>query len=270
MKNTEQIVELIASAPLTFVDIVTQKITEKSSVRAFFSSPKVGGLILPLRGLANFKVGDTLYKLERGTILHVGPSLAIESTLGSDCIFEYAVIHFKLPSESAAQFPLFFEHFIIRGSDTMKVIHLVQQLQQNFLIPGRLAYLQSKGIFLKILEEMIVAKEKRHIETSESIDSVINYMHQSYQKEMTVLDIVRHFNMDRRKLSALFQKKIGVSPNVYLTNLRIQQAKLLIRTTDLAIAEVAESTGYKDHFYFSRVFKKETGFSPTDYRKHMS
>lgn len=49
---------------------------------------------------------------------------------------------------------------------------------------------------------------------------------------------------------------MGVSPNVYLTVLRIQKSKVLLRTSHLSVKDIAEKVGYTDYFYFSRVFKK--------------
>ncbi|WP_342535911.1 AraC family transcriptional regulator [Sporosarcina sp. FSL K6-3508] len=269
MTNSEHLVALYGTAPLTFLDIVTQKMAEKDSIRSFTSNVGAGGLLFPIDGSAVFTIENVEYMLERGKILHVGPNLAIESQITSDRPFEYAVIHFKLSCDISDQFPLFYKHFLLQTNESIKLAKKVQQLQQNFLIPGALSYLQSKVLFLKILEELIIITEKKRSDRIDDMSAIIEYMHQFYEQGISVLDIANHFNTERRKLSSLFFKQIGVSPTSYLTDLRIQQAKLLLRTSDLPIAEVAENTGYKDHFYFSRVFKKETGFSPTGYRKHM-
>ncbi|WP_301110177.1 AraC family transcriptional regulator [Sporosarcina sp.] len=269
MIDTEQLIELYGTAPLNFLDIVTQKMAERDSIRSFTSNAGAGGLLFAIDGSAELTIDDEVYMIERGTVLHVGPNLALQSQITSDRPFEYAVIHFRLANNASSQFPLFYKHFFIKAYESMKLIKKVQQLQQNFLIPGGLAYLQSKGLFLKILEEIIITHEKSGKDSTEDLDDIIDYMHQFYDEGISVLDIAQHFKTDRRKLSTLFINQIGVSPTVYITDLRIQRAKLLLRTSDLAITEVAENVGYRDHFYFSRVFKKETGFSPTGYRKYM-
>ena len=158
---------------------------------------------------------------------------------------------------------------MLRIGDSMKLNNRVQQLMQNFLIPGGLAFLQSKRLFLTILAEMIVASEKKDLEKAENMEVIIQSMHLFFPKGITVLHVAKHFQIDRRRLSSLFERQMGVSPNMYLTDLRIQKAKLLLRTSNLSIAHIAESIGYRDHFYFSRVFKKETGLSPTLYRRHL-
>lgn len=269
MTNMEQIKELYTAAPLSFVDIITQKVTYTNSVRTIFTNEKLSGLVFPLRGKAQFSIDGLTYEIEQGSILHVGPNMEMKRTAENDEVFEYAVIHFELSSESANRFPIFREHFMLRIGDSMKLNNRVQQLMQNFLIPGGLAFLQSKRLFLTILAEMIVASEKTDLEKAENMDVIIQYMHQFFPKGITVLHVAKHFQIDRRRLSSLFERQMGVSPNMYLTDLRIQKAKLLLRTSNLSIAHIAESIGYRDHFYFSRVFKKETGLSPTLYRRHL-
>ena len=74
------------------------------------------------------------------------------------------------------------------------------------------------------------------------------------------------FNYDY--LRKQFQEKIGLTPLKYQTNLRMKKAKSMLTAAggqEHSIAEVAESCGFKDALYFSRVFKKYYGCSPSDF-----
>ena len=74
------------------------------------------------------------------------------------------------------------------------------------------------------------------------------------------------FNYDY--LRKQFQEKIGLTPLKYLTALRMKRAKSMLTAgggREHSIAEVAESCGFKDALYFSRVFKKYYGCSPSDF-----
>jgi AraC-like DNA-binding protein len=68
-------------------------------------------------------------------------------------------------------------------------------------------------------------------------------------------------------LSTLFKKHTGYSPIQYITKMRMDRAKQLLRASTLPIHTVARSVGFTDPFYFSRVFAKEVGISPRDYRR---
>ncbi|MBL8995083.1 MAG: helix-turn-helix transcriptional regulator [Spirochaetia bacterium] len=65
-----------------------------------------------------------------------------------------------------------------------------------------------------------------------------------------------------------FRKEFGLSPLRYLIQKRIEEAKRLLAASSDPIREVARQTGFEDEFYFSRVFKKETGLSPRAFRKN--
>ena len=66
----------------------------------------------------------------------------------------------------------------------------------------------------------------------------------------------------------LFKTYMGVTPSKYLTNLRIEQAKRLIEASPRRLSkDIASAVGFSDSLYFSRVFKKETNYSPAEYKR---
>ena len=65
-----------------------------------------------------------------------------------------------------------------------------------------------------------------------------------------------------------FKQYMGISPAQYILSLRIMNAQNLLERGVYNIREVAEVVGYENPLYFSRVFKKEVGMSPTEYRKN--
>lgn len=77
------------------------------------------------------------------------------------------------------------------------------------------------------------------------------------------------FGYHRTHLSKLFKATIGLSPMQYLLKLRMERAQALLASTNLPIEHVASSVGYPDPLYFSKQFRRSSGFSPTEYR-HLS
>jgi AraC family transcriptional regulator of arabinose operon len=69
------------------------------------------------------------------------------------------------------------------------------------------------------------------------------------------------------RLAHLFREQIGLPPQQYLEELRLQRAAQLLRSTGLRIGEVAAETGYAGAFYFSSRFRKKFGQSPCQYRR---
>jgi len=75
-----------------------------------------------------------------------------------------------------------------------------------------------------------------------------------------------HLAVSQNYLTNCFQKEIGVSPLAYANRYRIHRAKNLLSDTKQSVTEIAIAVGFTDLAHFSRVFRKETGFSPTEYR----
>ena len=93
------------------------------------------------------------------------------------------------------------------------------------------------------------------------------YLEELYRKPITGADISRQFGFVPSYISRIFRQNFGYSPAQYITLLRIDEAKRLMREQpDMLIKEVAMLVGFKDQNHFSKAFKKETGVWPTAYR----
>jgi AraC-like DNA-binding protein len=103
------------------------------------------------------------------------------------------------------------------------------------------------------------------------IDHVLltkNYIENNYWKNtLTIVDIVDYINIERTYLFRLFKEATGMSVLKYLTLYRIQRGCELLKNTELSVKSIAYSVGYKDQLYFTKVFKKLTSYSPTEYRQ---
>ncbi|MRN52100.1 helix-turn-helix domain-containing protein [Paenibacillus sp. LC-T2] len=98
--------------------------------------------------------------------------------------------------------------------------------------------------------------------------SAREYIESNFWKpSLSVLDVVDYVKIERSYLFRLFKEENGVSISGYLTTFRIQRACELLRTSHLSVKSIAYSVGYQDPLYFSKVFKKETSYTPSEYKK---
>lgn len=98
-----------------------------------------------------------------------------------------------------------------------------------------------------------------------------NYLINNYSTITSINDISDKFGFTNEYLSKILKKYTGETPLKYLTKIRINKAKhLLLNNSELEIKKIAEVVGYKDGFYFSRVFKSHVGIYPSDYKMQNS
>ncbi|OCT15342.1 hypothetical protein A8709_14725 [Paenibacillus pectinilyticus] len=92
------------------------------------------------------------------------------------------------------------------------------------------------------------------------------FINKHYKEDLSLEKVAEHLQLSTAYLSNLYKKETGQNFVEYITEVRIRQAKFLLKTTDLKIAEIAREVGYADEYYFSKVFKKNVGESPLKYR----
>lgn len=112
-------------------------------------------------------------------------------------------------------------------------------------------------------------REERERRTWSVIDDAITFIQEKFCEELSLEDVADHVHLNSHYFSKVFKQRIGETFIDYVTRLRINKAKELIRDGKLSLKEVCYLVGYKDPNYFSRVFKKAAGVSPTEYRNQL-
>ncbi len=123
------------------------------------------------------------------------------------------------------------------------------------------------GNFLLFLSTLDYQKQEEQKETLNNYASkATDYIARNYAYDISVDDIAHFVNISRSHLFRIFKEQLGVSIQQYLMNIRISTAADMLSTTDYSIQEICFSSGFKDCNYFSKVFMKQKGLSPTQYR----
>lgn len=103
-----------------------------------------------------------------------------------------------------------------------------------------------------------------------AIQNAIAYISKHYHGPINLSGVCDHVHMNANYFSHLFKMKTGMNFTDYVTHYRMKQAKHMLVETTLQIQEIAERIGIPDYKYFSRVFRRATGNSPSSYRKEIS
>jgi AraC-like DNA-binding protein len=130
---------------------------------------------------------------------------------------------------------------------------------------------QAQSLILYFISDIIkktnVSEKMEDNLTFQRLKQSVDFMN-SHLKEMPPLEkIAEKSHLSPNYFHRLFTRMFGVTPYHYMMQQRMETAKQLLSTTSLNIKEVAGNTGFDNEFYFSRVFKKQMGLNPSEYRK---
>ena len=98
----------------------------------------------------------------------------------------------------------------------------------------------------------------------------IDYIHEHYNEQVTLNEVAENIYVSTFYISRMFKKELGKSFIDYLNDVRIEKAKELLKDVKYKTYEVAELVGISDPHYFSKIFKKYSGMTPSEYRENIS
>ncbi len=99
------------------------------------------------------------------------------------------------------------------------------------------------------------------------IKKSIAYINDHYNQSLTLDIVAEHVGLNPAYFSTLFKKETGVNFSNYILNLKVENAKLLLKNSNLSLINIAVELGFDNQSYFSNVFKKATGMTPKQYRQ---
>ncbi|WP_341413789.1 AraC family transcriptional regulator [Paenibacillus filicis] len=102
--------------------------------------------------------------------------------------------------------------------------------------------------------------------TEEYMQEAIRLIHSNYARKLTVSMMANHVGLERSYFSKRFRELIGVAPYEFLNQYRMEQATRMLIHTRQSVGTIALSVGFEDLSYFSKVFMKHSGTSPTNFR----
>lgn len=119
---------------------------------------------------------------------------------------------------------------------------------------------------LRTLLTNMIFSNAIEIERNEIIEEISEYIEKNVCENLSVGFLCNRFFISKNRLYKDFKEHYNVTPNEYVTDVRIKKAKQLLLETKLPVYNVCESVGIDNYTYFSSIFKKKTGLTPTEYR----
>ena len=126
-----------------------------------------------------------------------------------------------------------------------------------------------------LFRELLMTMHRRMTENAprvsgfiqDEIDRARVYFDEHYNEEISIEQYAGSRNMSTSWFNRSFRSAVGTSPMQYILDVRIRNAQTLLETTDYSVTSIAALVGYENPMYFSRLFRKAKGLSPSKYRK---
>lgn len=115
------------------------------------------------------------------------------------------------------------------------------------------------NIFREIIDKKIGCPD-------DHLNLIINYIEMNYHKGISLEDVANYVNLNSSYLSKLFKEQYNINISTYITNRKMERAKELLENSDMSVLNIAMELSYNESNYFSKVFKKVVGMTPSQFK----
>lgn len=143
---------------------------------------------------------------------------------------------------------------------------LVSNLQLNQRRPF-CDKVESRGILFVLMSHFLKYATPKAEVRDDRIQISLNYIRKNIGSHLDIDMLADKACMSKDHFIRVFKRETGETPNVYITKRKLEKAELSLVTTALPIKSIADSLGYDDYSYFNRIFKKNAGVTPLQYRE---
>jgi len=210
------------------------------------------------RGGCRVDAGSVSYELQKGDLLVV--AARIEHNQIPRKICRNSFLTFVAPSQ-------FFEQHtrLIHAQGDIWVPQLMRMISS--MAAGR-AYELCDGVLLSLLKQIkrVEQQQQNLYALPQALTVALNLIEENYADELLIHKLPEACRVSSSYLRLLFQSHMKCSPQEYLQNYRMGEARKLLRQPYLETAEIAQQCGYPNANYFARLFKKIHGCTPTEFR----
>lgn len=224
-----------------------------------------------LEGTATVTIEQQEYELKKGS-LAIANSNTLHSVFCTSVPYSCKVLAFcpqNIMKESAIQ-NLRFKPFIEEDPQIdyfMEKIFTECEEQQLAFKENCMAYITQFLIYLSRNYKIATLSDKNCAQRKQQLvrlNEVLQYMEEHYTENISNKDLANLMYLSEDRFCHLFKQSIGMSPQRYITDMRLQKAQELIQTKEFSITEVARMVGYQDYNHFGRQFRRVFQCTPKE------
>lgn len=223
-------------------------------------------------GSGQLRYNESLFELGAGDCVFIDCRLPYSHST-SDDLWSISWIHFDGPTVS-----LIYQKYLERGGMPVfkgdNLDSYANVFHELYNTASSQSYIRDMEINTKLsaLLSLLMSdswnpEKARVCKKQSTISEIRHYLDENYSKKITLEDLSQRYYINKYYMTRIFKEQFGINIMDYLLNVRITEAKNLLRFTKLSAEEVGNQCGIGDIYYFSRVFKKIEGITIREYRK---
>lgn len=218
--------------------------------------------LLSVQGHAQVQLDQSDYYFTGFQLMHSGKGATLNIVPSSE-IFSYYMIYYRAWIHEENPFQT---QYCFSPDASISLYNKIQLMYRQW--NKQEERLNVRSLFYQFIHEVLKELYKKESEAKPTnvAVQVISYIQEYYGEPITLDSLAEIFNFSAYHLSSLFKEYTGISPIDYLIRVRLEYATGLLTSTEASVGEIAASVGYKDVYYFSRIFKKRKGVSPAHFR----
>jgi len=155
---------------------------------------------------------------------------------------------------------------VIVAKNSSNIINRIYKIYDIYKSGKKVSEAVQSAYIYRILTEFFKNPDNDTSDKNSVIDKVINYIEENYEKDLAISELAKIAGFSEYYFSRIFKKQTGFSPYEYIIKTRIVSAKVLLKSTNMSLREIAYKCGFSNESSFSNTFKKLTNMTPGTFR----
>ena len=227
------------------------------------SYKKAYTMALVLDGNAEYRIGAQTYSVQKNDLIIFSPQTTRSGKASPDLPWSFTTVLFHMDLNEEAE-KLFHKSILIYSNTGDAYRKLFAEVHRTWISKDPLYQVKCKMLVTEILYKVFVSdlpyQNVSHIEKLEQARMTIQ---ENFRNDLSVEALASSVGISVSYFRRLFQEVYGCPPMQYIINLRIEHARDLLLSQEVNVTEAAHLSGFNDIYYFSRLFKKKTGLTPS-------
>jgi len=222
------------------------------------------------KGRGTVTVDGATHLVKKGEIFVIRPNVPVSYTSSSEDTWSFAWVGFRgTDCKYYMKEAGIGEDTVVKKANAKVFLAAVKNCIDYY---GNAADTPSQAKFTSFLMEAFDSLSARkgsavRLEPSSQVERALEFIEYNYMRGISAGDVALQLSIDRTHFFRIFKAKTGVSPEQYITKYRVEKALDLLKEDRHTVTEIASLVGVSDVYYFSKLFKKNMGKSPTEYKK---